>query len=116
MSETVYYKGKLKKVKRLDGESLEEQCERIFGENETAEYYYDSYIEALTEERENFLVLENILFEVERKYVNTDDDIFKMKMNGHGEFEFEVKYYNGGCFFEEAIEKAYNYFKGGVNE
>ena len=30
-----------------------------------------------------------------------------MSKNEDGDFDFEVRYYNGGCGFDEAIERAF---------
>lgn len=46
MSETVHYKGKLTEVKRLDNETIEEQCKRLMEYKELPSYY-DNYQEML---------------------------------------------------------------------
>ena len=40
--------------------------------------------------------------------VDCDEDIFDMSKKGNGDLVFEVKYYNGGRSFDEAIEEAFD--------
>lgn len=113
MSETVYYKGILKPVDFLIGETLEERCKRIIGDVEL-EDYYDSYQEKLMNDYDyyqKYIIHNDILYFVEKKNVDPDEDIFKANRNVDGTVDFEVKYYNGGCSFDEAIEEAFENMK-----
>lgn len=106
MSETVHYKGVLKKVEKFEGESLEEQCKRLL-RNKDLPSYHDSYKEYLIDQYYHEMTIQNdIVYRIEKEEVDPDGDIFKANMNDNGEIEFEVRYYNGGCGFNEAIEKA----------
>lgn len=106
MSETVHYRGVLKKVERHEEETLEEQCKRLL-ENKELPSYLDSYEEYLVDENYQQITIQNgIIYRVEKEEVNPDGDIFKASINDKGEIEFEVRYYNGGCGFDEAIEEA----------
>lgn len=106
MSETVHYKGILKEVKRYEGETLEEQCKRLM-ENKDLPSYYDTYEEYLLDENYRKITIQNgIVYRVEKEEVDPYSDIFNARMNENGEIEFEVRYYNGGCGFDEAIEEA----------
>lgn len=111
MSETVHYKGKLKQLEKLENETLEEQCKRLL-DNQELESYYDSYREMLLSEYYNqFLDHNGILFSVTRECINPHEDIFRSSKNEDGTIDFEVKYYNGGCGFSEAIEEALSNIK-----
>jgi len=103
MGETVHYKGKLKKVEREENETLEIQCKRILG-NVKLESWYDSYSKMLLGEHyESYVIHEGILYSVEEmKSIDADEDIFLSNSTKEG-YEFEIKYYNGGCSFDEAI-------------
>lgn len=106
MSETVHYIGTLKEVEKLKGETLEEQCKRIL--DKKLEEYYNSYQEMLLDEYyKKYVICNNILYSVEMKDA-TYNDVFNMSYNLDGTIRFEVKYYDGGCSFIEAIETAFN--------
>jgi len=87
MSDTVHYKGKLtptgKTLKEFDGEAGD-----IFD-------YYERAVE-----------IEGMVYTVEKKVLDPCDDIFLSTKNDDGTIDFEIKYYNGGCSFDEAIETA----------
>jgi hypothetical protein len=106
LSETVHYKGVLKKVERLEGEKLEDQCKRLL-ENKSLPTYFDSYVEYLLDERYHEITIQNgVVYRVEKESVDSDGDIFRATTGDSGEIKFEVRYYNGGCGFDEAIEEA----------
>jgi len=108
MSETVYYKGKLKDVVRLDNETLEEQCKRIIN-CELDDDYYKTFKEMLLDEYyDKYVIYGDILYSiVEKISLDADGSIFNMSNDDDGTLNFEVRYYNGGCSFDEAIECAF---------
>lgn len=106
LSETVHYKGVLKTIERHEGETLEEQCKRLL-ENKELPSYFDSYAEYLLDENYKKITIQNgVVYLIEKEEVDPDGDIFNASINDNGEIEFEVRYYNGGCGFDEAIEEA----------
>jgi hypothetical protein len=106
MSETVHYRGILTEVDMLDNETLEEQCKRILGDVELPSYF-KSYQEMLLDQfYQTYIIYDNTLYLVEKENYEPDEDIFYSKGNEDGTISFEVKYYNGGCGFNEAIEEA----------
>jgi hypothetical protein len=106
LSETVHYKGVLKKVERYEGETLEEQCKRLM-DNKELPSYFDSYEEYFVDENYQKITIQNgVVYRVEKEEVDPDSDIFKARINENNDIEFEVRYYNGGCGFDEAIEEA----------
>ena len=110
MSETVYYKGKLKPVGFLIGEDLEARCKRMLKDldDDELEYYYESFKEQLLDKYyTQFILCNDILYSVEKKTLDPDDSFFTSKLNDDGTVDFEVRYYNGGCSFNEAIECAF---------
>lgn len=109
MSETVYYTGKLTKVANCSSLKVEDQAREILmSENETElETYYESWLEKLNDVHYgNYVVVDECLYHVIRQSKDVDDDIFQAEKNEDGSISFTVKYYNGGCSFNEAIEKA----------
>ena len=106
MSETVHYRGTLTEVDMLDNETLEEQCKRLLGDTELLSYY-KSYQEMLINEfYQTYIINDNTLYLVEKENYEPNEDIFYSKGNEDGTINFEVRYYNGGCSFNEAIKRA----------
>ena len=110
MSEMVHYTGKLQLVHKIPNETLEEQSKRILAEHNYFELnsYCDSWIEMLCEELyERYIVTNDNIYKVVEKNNKTDEyDIFNATQNFDGTIDYEVMYYNGGCSFNEAIERA----------
>ncbi|MEK3955684.1 MULTISPECIES: hypothetical protein [unclassified Psychrobacillus] len=106
MSETVHYKGVLSRVERFEKENLEEQCKRLLGNKELPSYF-DSYEEYLLDKHYRTMTIQNgDVYQVEKEEVDPDSGIFNASISENGEITFEVRYYNGGCGFDEAIENA----------
>jgi len=111
MSYWEHYKGNLTKVERLENESLEEQCKRLLEGKMSREVilpdYYDSYAEMLIDEfYEEYYVYNGILYLMYREFIDSEGDIFNANEEENGTINFEVRYWNGGCGFNEAIERA----------
>jgi len=69
--------------------------------------YYDDNEEYFNDEfQEKAFAINGIVYEVETKDVADDGDIAISKLNSDGSIDFQVKFYNGGCSFNEAIEDA----------
>lgn len=108
MSETVHYKGILRKVERYDDETLEEQCKRLL-EGKELPSYCDSYEEFFLDEYyQKAVIQDGVIYRVEKNDVDPDSEIFRVNKINDYEIEFEVRYYNGGCSFSEAIEEAFD--------
>tara|TARA_R110002049_G_scaffold143473_3_gene305578 strand:+ start:131 stop:400 length:270 start_codon:yes stop_codon:yes gene_type:complete len=86
MSETVHYKGKLIPT----GKTLEE---------------YDPTAIDSDDLNEDAVEIKGLIFEVEKED-HQYSDIFTSSKNDDGSINFEVKYYDGGCGFSEAIDYA----------
>lgn len=97
--------GKIKLVKKLEHETLEDQCKRLIGSVELPEYY-DTYKEFFYDhfDDEQYVIYKNDIYEVmENK--RTYDDIFIANRNEDGIVSYVTSYYNGGCGYYEAIEE-----------
>lgn len=87
MSETVHYKGKLTPTGKTLAE-FDPEAEDIYG------YYYKA------------VEIDGMVYTVEQEYIDPDEEILNSSRNEDGTIDFEVKYYNGGCSFNTAIEEA----------
>lgn len=98
MSETEHYIGKLTPTDKtleqyLDGVVLPNYCDNM------EEYFYDVYEEFAT-------IIKGKVYEIQRESLDNGYDIFESTKNEDGTIAFHVKYYNGGCGFEEALQEA----------
>ncbi len=116
MSETVHYKGTLIKIERENNETLEDLCKKELikqGKNiNSMPTYYKKFAEWLLDDNyEQFIIYKDELYQVDKKHVDVDEDIMIIKKIDNKTFEFEVKYYDGGCCFDEAIETAFDEYE-----
>jgi hypothetical protein len=61
------------------------------------EYFY---------EIEDYAEINGKIYKIQDKIFDDSDDIFEMQENPDGTLEYMVKFYNGGCGFEEALKIA----------
>jgi hypothetical protein len=107
MSETEHFKGKLIKVE-LE-ESLEKTCEKILNEHGVKDNGYFESIILLFEDffyTKEYAIVDDVLYKLNFKRIEDEESIFTSEQNEDGSIDFEVKYYNGGCGFNEALEEA----------
>jgi hypothetical protein len=50
--------------------------------------------------------IDGLVYEVESKELDPYDGIFNASHNNDGTIAFELRYYNGGCDFSEALDEA----------
>ena len=99
MSETNHYKGKLTPT----GKDLFAYVDGM----DIPHYYHGDKVEFFEEELESQAVIINgEVYEIERNEYEDGDDIFESSKNKDGSIDFQVKYYNGGCGFQEALSYA----------
>lgn len=104
MSEMVQYKGELKKIAvPIECVTLKEKAEYLIKCGYSLDY--DDY--------ENNEVYFNDCLRIKddwysyTKSENKDcDDIFEATIHPDGKIKYLIRYYNGGCCFEEAIEES----------
>lgn len=87
MSETVHYKGILIPT----GKTLKEFDPKA---KHTWDLLYKSAIE-----------IDGQIYTIEKEEID-DSNLFLSKKNEDGTINFEIRYYNGGCSFDEAIREA----------
>lgn len=106
MSETEHNKGKLKPAGMSGGveATAKRICENLgFALSE----YNDTYLEQLEDDGyRSWILIGDIIYKVENESVDAEGDIMNAKILDDGTIEYEVRYYNGGCSFGEAIQTA----------
>ena len=109
MSEQETIKGKIREVFIGDKDSMEEFAKELCKRNEYfySEEYFESYLECLQEEGyKDYIISDNSIYEVIERTAFEYDGIFEASKNDDDTISFVLSYYNGGCSFDEAIEKA----------
>ena len=98
MSDYEHIRGTLKTTNK----SIDEYLGNVVLESyhsDKKEYFEDVFYRKAFE-------INGIVYEVESKEINPYDDIYNASLNENGNIDFELKYYNGGCSFNEALEAA----------
>ena len=116
MSETVHYKGKLRKIEVDDIDAFKKETVENYlktaptpswyNENDYAEFFEDNFYDT-------YIVNNGIVYEVlNQDNIDSDSDIFIANTNSEGTIDYDVMYYSGGCGcgcgFGKAIEEALN--------
>jgi len=95
MSETEHFKGKLKPT----GKDI-----TTYVRGHKIPEYYEDEKEYFDEHLCNHAVnIDGQVYEIERTEYKDNDGIFESSINKDGSIDFQVKYYNGGCGFSEAL-------------
>lgn len=107
MSETVFMQGKLIPVKS-ESTDLEEIAMQVCSERGwVKDEDSDSYIEILREEGyKEYVVIGDVIFRVQVDHKDPYEGIFQASKNDNGSYDFLVRYYDGGCSFDEVVKKA----------
>jgi hypothetical protein len=101
MSETVHYKGKLTKIDGLDHLSFHESIQVLKNQYDIEDIdYEDEYFYST-----DIVMINDIFYAMDRKEYDECDDIIEASKTDNG-YEFELKFYNGGCSFREALTEA----------
>lgn len=109
MSETVHYKGKLKRL-NLEKESVENCCKRICNKNNVVSLksHNKNWKEELKDiEYNKYYVTDDDVYETNLIEIDETDDIFEIdkKLN------YDIRFYNGGCCVSEALDEAFEKLK-----
>lgn len=104
MSDYELRKGKLKEIEVLDIESF---AKAVFHVNYTAlEQYWENYTEWFREDCDTHVIVNSKVYEIIEDNRFDDVDIFDATKNTDGTIDYTLRYYNGGCGYNEAIETA----------
>lgn len=101
MSEDVFYKGKLRPTYLTP--------QTFCFDNGITELpkYTDSWEECIMDKfYQEAIIIDELVYRVEKEEQNPYDSVFEATKNEDGSYDFIVKYYNGGCGFDEAINYA----------
>lgn len=106
MSETEHLIGKLIPV-RVDEDVELVAADTLVELNEPRSKWYKTALDQLESDGyKKYVVMDGRIYKVEAKSEDPESDIFRATRNADGSFDFEVRYYNGGCSFTEAVERA----------
>ena len=61
---------------------------------------------------EEYTEINGKIYKIQDKEFDPDSDIFEMEKNEDGTLDYHVRFYNGGCGFEEALSTAAMDLKG----
>ena len=98
MSCTEHWKGKLKST----GKALDEYMVDI----EIEDYWDDKQEYFKCELDDKAVLIDGVVFEISKEEVDLDEYIANAKKRHDGTIDFEVRFYNGGCSFGEALGEA----------
>jgi Asp-tRNA(Asn)/Glu-tRNA(Gln) amidotransferase A subunit family amidase len=102
MSKVDHYKGTIVKIPDLVGKSFTESIDWLLANGHEIE---DFELEDEYMSDPNVVVVNGEFYFITRTELDDDDDILYAKSIPGG-YEFDVKYYNGGVSFDEALEDA----------
>ena len=120
MSDCEYRTGRIIK-ENLEESEKEEFARQIFDKAGIRELRWtDSFLEMLRDEGEDhgYVVINGDIYRLlANASKDYDTDIFDASENPDGTIDFTLRYYNGGCGFNEALETALDKMnKGNANE
>lgn len=101
MSETEHHKGKLTPTGKTLNEFMADKGEKPSYYDDNEEWFVNDF-------SENHALHKLVVYAVEKESIDPYDDVMMASENEDGTIDFEVKYYNGGCCFHEAIETSLN--------
>jgi hypothetical protein len=108
MSEMEAHVGKLRKVQRNEGQSVEDWCiEKCEADDEfELPHFYKSFEEFFRDNHyEEFFFVDDEIWEIFDHTELDDDDIYEMTPNPDGTVSFTMRFYNGGTCLCECIEE-----------
>lgn len=118
MSQTEFHKGKLIPL-NIAGDTLEEKAENACGQSgiELPDYYNGGYLQYIIDEcYETIYILDGKFYKVKDEEIDPDYDIYNAEKLEDGSISYEVKYYNGGCGFSEALDTAIKKLQQSMNK
>lgn len=98
MSDYEHIRGSLKPTNKTVDEYVGEVKLASYHSNKT-DYFSDVFYRKAVE-------INGMVYEVDSQELDPNDDIYRASWKDDGSIEFELRYYNGGCSFSEAMETA----------
>ena len=111
MSDYEQHIGRAIPVQSEINESLEDMAKSILKTKGITELpsYNNTYVECLADEcYKEYAQVDGVLYKLEEEEVDPYDDITYAKKNPDGSINYVLRYYNGGCGFDEVFEEAIN--------
>lgn len=110
MSRTEFHRGKLIAVNKEANETTEQLAERILkNHNIKIADYYDNIFDCLRDElyKQYFHHKKtDIIYIINDEEFNPDEEVIVAKRLQPNQFEYDVRFYNGGASMDECIEEA----------
>ena len=108
MSEYEQHKGTAKFTPANDAEHLEKICQSICENKGWEKAHQDCWLHVLEDEGyRTFIISESGIYEiVGESEIDDDGDVFEAETRADGTISFVLRYYNGGCGFDEAFVTA----------
>ncbi len=111
MSETETLKGTVKFIPIPEGKTIEDLCEFILCIEKEITFAKEHECDITEVFRDEFykeaVVASNGVYKVIKSVeVDPDDDVYDASLNEDGTIDYFLRYYNGGCSFEEALLEA----------
>ena len=105
MSDYETHSGKLRLLEPQNGETLEEQCKRLWIEIGEKEEEYGDKSDLLDEYYEEFIEINESVYQVFDHKESEDQDMFcKLNKNPDGSYSFYTRFYNGGTCLSEMLK------------
>lgn len=101
MSETEHHKGKLTPTGKTLNEFMTDKGEKPNWYSDNEEWFINEF-------GETHAIHKLVVYDIQTTNIDPYDDIMNASENEDGTIDFEVKFYNGGCGFGEAIETSLN--------
>lgn len=107
MSEMQHFTGKLIKLPRRYDQTIEDQAKEILG-NVELDSWNSTYVEQLREDDDDkYVIIEDVLYEIkDLSEKDPDDHMYNARKINGNDYEFEVRFYNGGTYLGEAVSDA----------
>lgn len=106
MSDYQSNSGKIKLVEPKEGESFEQQCQRLWFENGMKEEDY-SEGELFEEFHKKYIEVKDTVWEILEEKNEEEEDMFcTLHKNVDGTYSFYTRFYNGGTCMSEMIQDA----------
>jgi hypothetical protein len=107
MSETEHNVGTLTPVKiEVDAETTAQEILLSMGVKPDLKYF-ETYLEQLSDEGyRKYYISDGKIYKVSYKDIGESADIFEATERADGVIEFQTRFYNGGCSFDEALDYA----------
>lgn len=107
MSDYEHHYGKLTPIEHQTNLSTQEVAKTILNLNKIPLDADEDFITQLNDELYGkFICIKDKIYKIDDKEHDSSDDIIRASLHSDNSITYEVRYYNGGCGFGEALEEA----------